>query len=61
MKLEFCEQIFKKSSNMKFRKTCPVGVKLFHAGRRWTDMTKQIVAFREHAKKHLLIILKTKL
>jgi len=34
IKLEFPQQIFKKYSNIKFMKTCPVGTKLFHEDRR---------------------------
>jgi hypothetical protein len=46
MKLEFSRQIFERFSN--FTKIGPVGVELFHADGR-TDMTKQIVAFRNFA------------
>jgi hypothetical protein len=33
VKLEFCGEIFKKSSNIKFNENCPVGTKLFNVDR----------------------------
>jgi hypothetical protein len=33
MKLEFCKQIFKKYSNIKFHEIRPVGVEMFHVDR----------------------------
>jgi hypothetical protein len=48
MELELSQQIFEKSSNIKFHEPHPVGAELFRADRR-TDMTKLIVAFRNFA------------
>ena len=48
MKLEFCLQIFEKSSNIKFHEIYSVGAELLHVDGR-TNMTKLIVAFRNFA------------
>jgi hypothetical protein len=47
MKLEVCRQIFEKKN---FVKICRYGADLFHGMDRQTDMTKQIVAFRNSSK-----------
>jgi hypothetical protein len=36
MELEFSQQIFEKSSNIKYMKIGPVGIELFHVDR-WTE------------------------
>jgi len=48
MKLEFSHQVSENPQIWNFIKIRPVGVELFHAGRR-TDMTKLIVVFRNFA------------
>ena len=52
IKFEFPQQIFEKSSNIKFIKLRPVAAKMFHAERqtdRQTGMTKLTVGFRNFA------------
>ena len=52
IKFEFPQQIFEKSSNIKFIKLRPVAAKMFHAERqtdRQTGMTKLTVDFRNFA------------
>jgi len=46
MKLEFCQQIFEKSSNTKFRENPCSGSRVVPCGQtdRRTDMTKLIIA-----------------
>jgi len=45
MKLEFSQQIFENSSNIKLHENRTVQAEMFHADRQ-TNMTKLIVAFR---------------
>jgi hypothetical protein len=50
MHLEFSQQTFEKSSNIKFHHIHQVSAELFHAHRQTdeeTDMTKLVVAFRK--------------
>jgi hypothetical protein len=51
MKLEFSEEIFEKSSNVTFHEYPSSGSRIAFCEQmnEWTDMTKQIVTFRNFA------------